>query len=403
MSTIRIAGAPGVATLMLLLAVVPARAQMNEGPVQFHGFFTQGYAISDHNNYLTMNTSQGTAQMTDGGLNLTWQVNDKLRVGAQVYDRYIGDLGKGRVSLDWALVDYRFRDWLGFRAGRVKTPLGLFNDSQDQEFSYTWALLPQAVYPLDLRETYNAHTGGDLYGAIPLGRKGYVSYQMYAGTVPSDYRTGFLYGIEDAGFRNVTYSGRTTGYDLRWTTPVSGLMAGVSQSFSEREYEGELAAAPIIIKGKAKTYFSRQTALYAEFVHGPWRLDAEYRAWKSLTRILGPPPLPGRSGQNTPGWFAALSYRVSKLVEIGAYRSQYKFQELLDPVVTQTGPGANHVDDTTVTIRLDPTPYWNIKVEGHFIDGFGSVLSARGFYPRYHPQGIQPNTNMLVVRTGIVF
>jgi len=61
---------------------------------QVHGFFTQGYAISDHNNYLTMNTSQGTAQMTDGGLNVIWKINDKLRVGAQVYDRYISELGK---------------------------------------------------------------------------------------------------------------------------------------------------------------------------------------------------------------------------------------------------------------------------------------------------------------------
>jgi hypothetical protein len=87
-------------------------------------------------------------------------------VGVQVYDHYIGDLGKGRVSLDWALLDYRFRDWLGFRGGKVKTPLGLFTDSQDQEFLYPWALLPQAVYPLDLRETNSAHTGGDLYGDI---------------------------------------------------------------------------------------------------------------------------------------------------------------------------------------------------------------------------------------------
>lgn len=403
MFTIRIGGVPGLAVLTLLLAAAQVRAQMNEGPVQLHGFFTQGYAVSNHNNYLTMNTSQGTAQMTDGGLNLTWQVNDKLRVGAQVYDRYIGDLGKGRVSLDWALVDYRFRDWLGFRVGRVKTPLGLFTDSQDQEFSYTWALLPQAVYPLDLRETSNAHTGGDLYGTIPAGRMGYVSYQMYAGTVPSDYRTGFIYGVEDAGFKNVTYSARVTGYDLRWTTPVSGLMAGVSQVFSQQEYEGELAAAPIIIKGIAETYFARQTALYLQFTRGRWRLDGEYRASKSLTRILGPPPLPGQIGQNSPGWFAAASYRVSKLVEIGAYRSQFKYEELFDPVLTQTGPGLNHVDDTTVTIRLDPTPYWNIKVEGHFIDGVGNTLSARGFYPRYHPQGIQPTTNMLVVRTGFVF
>lgn len=135
--------------LLFFLGSLTARAQFSapfrEGPVQIHGFFTQGYAISDHNNYLTMNTSKGTAKMTDGGLNMSWRINSKLRVGAQTYSRSIGELGKGQVSVDWALIDFRYRDWLGFRAGKVKTPLGLFTDAQDQEFLYTWALLPQAV------------------------------------------------------------------------------------------------------------------------------------------------------------------------------------------------------------------------------------------------------------------
>ena len=113
--------------------------------------------------------------------------------------------------------------------------------------------------------------------------------------------------------------------------------------------------------------------------------------------------MPGRIGQNTPGWFASASYRLSPLVEIGAYRSQYRFRDLFDSLVATPGPGSNHVDDTTVTIRLDPAPYWNIKLEGHFIDGYGNTVSARGFYPRYHPQGIQPTTNLFVVRTGFVF
>ena len=66
------------------------RTQFVDGRVQVHGFFTQGYAVSNQNNYLTMNTSQGTAKMTDGGLNMSWQINNKLRVGAQVYARSIG-------------------------------------------------------------------------------------------------------------------------------------------------------------------------------------------------------------------------------------------------------------------------------------------------------------------------
>lgn len=362
---------------------------------------SQGYALSNQNNYLTMQTSGGTAQFTDGGMNVTWRISDKLRVGAQAYDRYIGELGKGRVSLDWAVLDYRFRDWLGFRAGKVKTPLGLFTDAQDQEFLYTWALLPQAVYPLDLRELAHAHVGGDLYGSFDTGKKGFLSYQMYAGKLPSDYRSGYIYSIEDSGFKNVRYSARTAGYDLRWTTPVTGLFTGFSQSFRQSDFDGELAAAPI--RGTAKTYMGRQTAVYGEFSRGKWRLDAEYRHQKLLTRIWGLPQRYDQSGQISPGWFAAVSYRVSRLVELGTYRSQFRYTPLFRPPLVLAGPGANHLEDTVVALRLDPKSYWNVKVEGHFMNGFGNALAAHGFYSRFHPQGIKPTTNLLVLRTGLTF
>jgi len=386
--------------LLLVLVTCVAEGQLNEGAVQVHGFFTQGYAITNQNNYLTMNTSQGTFQMTDGGLNLSWKINPKLRVGVQVYDRYIGELGKGQATLDWALVDYHFRDWLGFRAGKVKTPLGLFTDSQDQEFLYTWALLPQSVYPLDLRESNNAHVGGDLYGSVGLKRAGVLSYQVYAGHVPSDYRNGFYYGLQDAGYRNVTYDVRTTGADLRWTTPVSGLMTGISQGFGQRDSEGMLPGLPFVLK--AKTYLDRTTAIYAEYSRGPWRLNGEWRATKSSTEIFGLPPSFSRNGQTSHPWFAAASYRISRRVEVGAYHGQYRFKSLF-AVPGVADAGAGRIDDTTVTLRLDPTSYWNFKIEGHFINGFANQLTARGFYLRNNPQGLQPTTNMLVLRTGINF
>jgi len=390
--------------LLLAFATSPLGAQSsttwNEGPIQVHGFFTQGYALSNQNNYLTMDTRKGTFQMTDGGLNLSWKINSKLRVGVQVYDRYIGELGKGQVTLDWALVDYHFRDWLGFRAGKVKTPMGLFSDSQDQEFLYTWALLPQSVYPLDLRETGNAHVGGDLYGSVGLKRAGVLSYQAYAGKVPSDYRNGFYYGLQDAGYRNVTYDVKTTGADLRWNTPVSGLMAGVSQSFAQRDSSGMLPGIPFVVT--AKTYLERATAVYAEFNRGPWRLNGEWRATKSSTQIFGLPPEFSRNGQTSHPWFTALSYRVSRYLEVGAYHSQYRYNSLF-ALAGLADAGGGSIDDTTLTVRLDPTSYWNFKIEGHFIDGVGNQLSSRGFYARDNPQGLKPTTNMLVLRTGFNF
>src|ERR1035441_4267043 len=70
--------------------------------VQIHSFASQGFAYSNDNNFLTMKTSQGSFAMTDGGVNVSTQLTDKFRVGAQVYVRSVGRLGDWHPLLDWA-------------------------------------------------------------------------------------------------------------------------------------------------------------------------------------------------------------------------------------------------------------------------------------------------------------
>lgn len=172
-----------------------ARAQefrIFDRTVQVHGFFSQGYVHTDENNWLTMNTSDGSAAMTDFGLNLSTAVTDKLRIGAQGYDRNLGQLGQYHPSLDWALVDYRFKNWFGVRGGKVKTTIGLYNDTQDLDFLRPFALLPQGMYPADLRDATIAHVGGDVYGNIPLKYQlGELNYTGYAGHRSDSLYSGY--------------------------------------------------------------------------------------------------------------------------------------------------------------------------------------------------------------------
>lgn len=121
--------------------------------VQVHSFASQGFVFTGGgNNWLTMDTRNGSGAMTDLGMNISSRITDKLRVGAQIYDRNIGQLGKWHPSLDWGFVDYRLKDWLGFRGGKVKTTQGLYTDTQDMDFLHTFAILPQSIYPVDLRD-----------------------------------------------------------------------------------------------------------------------------------------------------------------------------------------------------------------------------------------------------------
>jgi len=50
-----------------------------------------------------MKTSDGSAAFTDFGVNVSVPLTDKLRIGAQMYDRNIGSLGDWHPTLDWGV------------------------------------------------------------------------------------------------------------------------------------------------------------------------------------------------------------------------------------------------------------------------------------------------------------
>lgn len=378
--------------------------------VQLHGFFSQGFVKSNENNWLTMNTSAGSGAMTDMGLNVSSEVTDKLRVGAQVYDRNLGRLGQWHPSLDWGLADYRFTQWFGIRAGEVKTTLGLFNDSQDLDFLHIFALLPQGVYPTDLRDATIAHLGGDIYGTFPLGHGlGGISYTGYAGRRRDSIYSGYPYLMQQyhATIRSMT--GPQYGADLRWNPPLTGLVVGASrmnQCITARGTFIDLldpAAGPAPFKSTTITYWTN--LFYGEYQVRRLRLDAEYR--RDFFII---PYVPGVSLQTSlHAWYVAGSYRVRKHVELGAYYSRYTVRNggspELAPIIGPTDPSLpqNHIYDKVIVGHVDLNRFVYLKIEGHFMNGYGWGTYPNGFYPQQNPQGFEPSTNALVVKTGFHF
>ncbi|MGB6946214.1 MAG: hypothetical protein WBE37_27700 [Bryobacteraceae bacterium] len=366
---------------------------------QFHGFVSEGYADSNDNNYLTMQTTNGgTFAMTDAGVNLSTQLTDHLRVGAQVYARDIGQLGKWHPTLDWGFVDYKFKDWFGIRAGKVKTVLGLYNDTQDLESLQTWALLPQSTYPLDLRATNIAHTGGDIYGNISLRKMGSLAYTGYAGLRSFDPWGGYYYFSANGGFNILQISGHTEGFDLRWNTPVPGLMIGSSWLNSTINRSGVWISGPFAGAAYGITDNPERTiAGYLDFVHDNWHFAAEFRNYNNVDEItsilFGPTPFPFNASDQES--FESAAYRVNKHLELGTYYSHYHVD-----TPNAGDPNSSHINDNTFTARFDLTSNWDLKVEEHFMRGYGGTYSAHGFYTTQNPEGYKPNTDLLVVRTG---
>ena len=377
--------------------------------VQVHGFASQGFVYTNDNNWLTMNTSQGSAAFTDFGLNVSSQLTDKLRVGAQIYDRNLGQLGQYHPDLDWAFADYRFKSWFGLRGGKVKTTLGLYNDTQDQDFLRVFALLPQSVYPIDLRDAAIAHLGGDIYGSISLKhRLGDLAYTAYGGHSTDSIYSGFTYLASEYGVTDhlgaIQY-----GADLRWKSPLRGLLIGASR-FNEDTHSRAIpnsasAAGSTISVENSKADWTNQ--FYGEYTVGKLRIDSEYRRLfhdgivnhgdiEAITDVRG--------------WYVSGAYRLMKRLALGSYYSRYSITSVSGgpfgfevPEETDTSLPANHIDDKVVSARVDLNKFWNAKVEGHFMNGYGASSFPDGFYPQVNPQGFKPNTNALVLKTSLNF
>jgi hypothetical protein len=407
----------GLAFLCVCLGAARIALQAQEfklfdRPVQVHGFASQGFVYTDDNNWLTMNTSQGSAAWTDFGLNMSSEVTDRLRIGAQGYDRNLGQLGQYHPSLDWAFADYRFKSWFGLRGGKVKTTLGLYNDTQDLDFLRPFALLPQSVYPVDLRDATIAHLGGDVYGNISLKhRLGDLSYTAYAGHRSDNIYSGYPFYLSSFGAHIASFGGLQYGADLRWNTPLKGLLFGASRVNEDITGKGTAinpfnpGAGLVPYSEASKADWTNQ--FYGEYTVGRFRIDAEYRRYWRNQELFG-----GTSASlaDVRGWYVSGAYRISKRFQVASYYSHYTITNVVSgalaafyPSSTDTALPADHDYDKVITGRVDLNKFWNVKIEGHFMNGYGSGPYPNGFYTQVNPQGFKPNTNALVVKTGINF
>ncbi len=380
--------------------------------VQVHGFVSQGFVYTSNNNWLTMNTSQGSAAFTDFGVNLSSRINDKLRVGAQLYDRNLGQLGQYHPSLDWAVVDYRFRNWFGVRGGKVKTTLGLYNDTQDLDFLHTFALLPQSVYPTDIRDATIAHLGGDIYGTISLRRQlGDLSYTAYAGHRSDSIYSGYPYLLSQYGDNFKSFGGLQYGADLRWTTPFRGLLVGASRLDQDTTGKGTASDPFNPTRGlvpyseSSKADWTNQ--FYGQYARGKLRIDSEYRRYVRDQRI---DTNTSEVLSDVRGWYVSGAYRVMNRLEFGSYYSRYSVTTFFwgalaafVPNATDTSLPDNHIYDKVITARVDLKSFWNVKLEGHFMNGYAANSYPEGFYPQVNPRGFKPDTNALVLKTSLNF
>ena len=141
---------------------------------QVHGYAAQGFVYSDDNN-LFGKSSEGSTDYYEAGLNASLQVHPRLIFAAQAAIRDAGISDDGTLRLDYALADYRFIEdvdgALGVRAGKVKNPLGFYNETRDVVFTRPSILLPVGYTDnQNQRSLIFTAPGAQVYGNRVWGR-----------------------------------------------------------------------------------------------------------------------------------------------------------------------------------------------------------------------------------------
>ena len=151
--------------------------------IELHGFISQGYLKSSKNDYFK-GSKNGSWEFNELGISINVPLSEDLRFGTQFFSRDLGEYTNNELSIDWAFLDYSIQNWFSLRAGKIKTPFGLYNKLRDVDPVRSSIFVPQAVYFEAIRDIVVAFHGIEFYGNLNLGGVGYLDYELFTGFDP---------------------------------------------------------------------------------------------------------------------------------------------------------------------------------------------------------------------------
>ncbi len=357
-----------------LLLVIPAYVRAQEEVVdplelQIHAFVSQGFLLSTRNNYLAR-TKQGSFEFTEVGINFTKPLTNELRLGLQLFARDLGPIGNYSPKVDWFYLDYRWQDWFGLRAGRVKLPFGLYNEVNDVDSAHGVVLLPQPLYSVQNRDFLLAQTGGELYGYVSLGEGGALDYRLYGGTIflETEVAPGSPYEVQQL---NIPY---VAGGRVLYETPVDGLRAGGSVQALHLDTDllyDPMVWLPLQMMGALPMTFTG--SVEADIGAVLWVGSIEYQA-NNLQVALeygrqhvkvdsSQPPLFPENKVTSERGYVMVAYRITPW-----FRPSLYYALIFPDVKDRKGREAQR-HDVAGTLRFDINDHWLVKLEGHFLSG----------------------------------
>lgn len=360
---------------IFILTVIPGFS--DEKTVDIHGFISQGYLKSDFNN-LFADTEEGTFQFNEMGISFSAQVTDNLNMGIQFHSMDLGDFGNDEIQLDWGFADYRWRDFFGIRAGKIKVPHGLYNEYQDVDSVTSLILFPIGIYNESWREVTSAAYGIGIYGALYLNYFGKIKYQLLIGSTNLTTDSSMMKVFKDTVTRSFKVSEvdiekvdvRTSYvYSLFLNNPlaIEGLRAGVSGWMVDFYTE---ISFPLWESFFTTEFTNKKFTFSLEYTSGSFRIAWEYNIMNFDFDFI--------DTYKELDYYYLISYQFLDWLEGSVCYSEKYYNkddregQYFDYLTGQDFTG--WIKDTAISTRFDMNSNWSLKLEGHYFDGVALLI-----------------------------
>ena len=393
--------------LILVCALTPCMSvgeTLAEGlfdDLEVHGFATQGYVQTSANNFFG-DSEDGSLDFRELGVNATLEPLPGVRLSGQVLSRRAGEMYSGSPVVDFAVADLSLHSTqtqsLALVAGRIKNPLGLFNETRDMAFTRPSVFLPQVIYFDKLRNVIMSSDGVG-FRLERFGDLANVKFYAAAGHPQTDENLEYVYlGTNYAGDfdpEGFSYIG-----SLQVEAPDNRLRGSFSIASASYDFERE-RHDPI---GDGELDFIYWVASL-QYATDDWTLTAEYMRepvdWNGFEGSLF-----NDKSVDAEGYYIQAAWQVREDIELVA-RYEEGFADRADrsgkdmereswgllPAHTQ------YSKIWTLGARWDPAPNIMLRAEYQWHNGT-FVLSSR---ENPDPAALEPDWDMFSLSASYRF
>jgi len=371
-----------IAFLLAALTVNIAQAQetntySTSQDFQLHGFVAQGLIDVDGSDFVN-DDGELSAELTEIGLNASYQLTSKFRLAGQVVYLDGGNRYAQGARVDYALIDWSAlttENWqVNIYLGRFKNNHWLYSSSRDIPFARPSIILPQSVYFDGFRDiavgsdgiaskvSYSSDSYGNFdwqfsYGSSPLSdeQTTNVLSELAQGTTEQDYDT------QTSLYWQPAFSSWRFGLsllDATFTYDSAG--QGINDAFADSDFSFQFYTLNALYEGE-KWEFS------GEVYQQRFTIDGFYYPGFELDNI----------GQ---GYYLQSRYKLSdKITLLARYEDFYLNKDDKDGKKQEQNTGGlvpyyfGFHKDITLGLNYDITSNFSARMEYHWVRGAGRL------------------------------